>query len=310
MRELYSTLNVALEKISSLETENSMLKEGLDGQIENIGNLVGDVASLQEFEASTSHHIPRAAPTVTIDVNDTINRDLGAVISDIFESGTIELNVQLHLSSNDSFVYDWDEVVVVPEGSILRIYGVGSLHKGISQTGEAGAADDRTRCPITILMDDARFAYRPGTGYDGSVQYQRIIQLPHSRVSIQGVTIRENIDVIDESHSIYEHGIITVRGPFSSLIVRDSRVEFGRLTFVNSHSAGRTFVTFGHVRFVGLDEFTLSTNDVIYPVMSSRGQSWNGNVCEVAVTGGTIEGNVMWHEPVLDGEFQLIYLAL
>eukprot|EP00043_Microstomoeca_roanoka_P007560 m.72864 g.72864 ORF g.72864 m.72864 type:complete len:482 (-) comp13872_c1_seq1:533-1978(-) len=232
---------------------------------------------------------PSPAPSlhnIRITLSSFEQRDVGEVINQAFSEGYNDVHLVL---SNDQGVYTWNTVARMPHNSVLQIVGSGSQHKKVVKSGGAGQKDDQKRCPVRILMDQSHLVYpdrTPGQSYYNYTIYHRLVISPHSRATIQGVTISEKISIDTSLNPVYQQGIITLTAPFSSVIVRDSRVEFGQHIFVNSHSAGRTAVNFGHVRFVGT---SASTTSGLYAVFADPGQSWLGNICEVSVSGGSLE---------------------
>eukprot|EP00730_Choanoeca_flexa_P014651 TRINITY_DN6486_c0_g1_i3.p1 TRINITY_DN6486_c0_g1~~TRINITY_DN6486_c0_g1_i3.p1 ORF type:complete len:422 (+),score=95.63 TRINITY_DN6486_c0_g1_i3:94-1359(+) len=241
--------------------------------------------------------------TLVLGINDTA--DLGQTIRDEFASGVQELTIELK-SHAEGEMYHWDERVYVPSFGSLFIYAAEYQHTFISTTADTGIAEDKTRCPTTIYMDAHRLTYpdrEPGQSYYKAYTYQRVVVGAHATLTLRGLTIREEVNAT-LLKSVYEPGVVTVRAPFASVKIYDSRIEFGEPVFVNSHQAGITNVIFMHVRWVS----QFAEGDLIYPVDAQRGQSTSGNICYVSRTGGRLHGTVAWKEQDTTPPFQLIYL--
>eukprot|EP00049_Salpingoeca_infusionum_P016889 m.351072 g.351072 ORF g.351072 m.351072 type:complete len:351 (+) comp16165_c0_seq2:129-1181(+) len=281
-----------LSAISLLETKLSEAQEKID--------------ELSMFKQQALDVLPKASRVVTLslDAVSMAGRDLGDLLNEYFANGTEILSLDLW-TSDPTVPFMWNVAVSQPAFTELNLFSSDSQHKHIRYTGEDGIIEDASRCPTVILMDDVHFVYpdrQPGQSYYNYIKYHRLIMDPHARTTIQGLTLREAMNGT-ESRPIYEHGLITVRGPFASIVVRDSRVEFGDSVFINAHSHGITHIAFGHVRFIG------DGDGEDYPVIASKGQSWSGHLSYVSVSGGKLEGNATWAPEQPDKPFQMYYLT-
>eukprot|EP00049_Salpingoeca_infusionum_P002133 m.54281 g.54281 ORF g.54281 m.54281 type:complete len:336 (-) comp11407_c0_seq2:4226-5233(-) len=240
--------------------------------------------------------------TVSLDA-DTIQQDLGTVIQAKLSECPFAQEFVFVLASESGSSFKWETRVIVPPFVHLNLQASNSKHEHVQDD----AVQDQTRCPTTITMTAPALMYpnnQPGESYYNYYVYHRLIASPHSHVTVAGLTIDAS-QLVLHGKAIYEPGIFTVRGPFSSIVLRDCRVHLYDAVCINGHSHGETNVCLGHVRFVGVGP----DGTKAFPVTACLGQSWRGQHCKVAITGGKLEGNVEYAPASESKPCQLTYLT-